>query len=60
MENHIVDHFYNMFNNQAVLQDNDLIQEVVLKLFINDQSNALLTMIPTTEEIKKAVFRGDN
>ncbi|XP_058768954.1 uncharacterized protein LOC131642755, partial [Vicia villosa] len=55
LENHIVEHFTNLFNQNYVLQENGLIRKVIPKL-VNDPINDMLTMIPSEEEIHKAVL----
>ncbi|XP_058783255.1 uncharacterized protein LOC131657925 [Vicia villosa] len=55
LENHIVEHFQNLFNNNAVLQEDSSLHNVIPNM-ISDQTNALLTMVPTEDEIKHSVF----
>jgi hypothetical protein len=50
-----VEYFKNVFCTNTVLQDQLLIEEVIPSL-INDDVNTLLTLIPSQEEIKNAVF----
>jgi hypothetical protein len=52
---HVVEYFKNVFCTNTVLQDQLLIEEVIPSL-INDDVNTLLTLIPSQEEIKNAVF----
>ncbi|XP_058751049.1 uncharacterized protein LOC131624079 [Vicia villosa] len=54
MENHIESHFKNLFNNNHRMQDNILINANVPHL-LNDNSNAMLTLIPSADEIHGAV-----
>ncbi|XP_058760550.1 uncharacterized protein LOC131633894 [Vicia villosa] len=55
LENHIVEHFQNLFNSNAVLQEGSSLLNVIPNM-ISDQTNALLTMVPTEDEIKHSVF----
>jgi hypothetical protein len=52
---HIVNYYKNLFSTNFVLQDSRLVDEVIPHL-ITDDVNAILTMLPSTEEIKAAVF----
>jgi len=52
---HIVNHFENLFCTNPILQDSLLVEEVIPRL-IDDNTNNLLTMLPTHAEIKVAVF----
>jgi hypothetical protein len=52
---HVVNHFKTVFSTNTVLQDHLLVEEVIPNL-VNDTVNDLLTMIPSIEEIKNAVF----
>lgn len=51
ISNHVVDYYKNLFSTNFVLQDSLLVEEVIPSL-IDDQTNHLLTMIPSAEEIK--------
>jgi len=53
--NHIVNYYQTLFSTNFVLQDTLLIEEVIPNL-IDDNTNRLLTMMPSPEEIKYAVF----
>jgi hypothetical protein len=53
--NHVVNFYNNLFATNHLLQDFSLVDEVIPEL-INDNVNALLTMIPNSEEIKSVVF----
>ncbi|XP_058783502.1 uncharacterized protein LOC131658194 [Vicia villosa] len=50
-----VNHFKDLFDNVSVLQDNSLVEDVILKL-VSDQTNFLLTMLPTELEVHSAIF----
>jgi hypothetical protein len=51
----VVNYYKNVFCTNTVLQDQLLVEEVIPNL-VTDNVNALLTMIPSDEEIKNAVF----
>jgi len=48
-------HFQNLFSSNIVLQVDELVEEVIPTV-ISNNTNSMLTMIPSTDEIKKAVF----
>jgi hypothetical protein len=52
---HIVNHFTTLFNAQTDNNDNGMVDEVIPNL-ITDRVNNMLTRLPTSEEIKLAVF----
>jgi hypothetical protein len=52
---HIVSYYKNLFSSNFVLQDSRLVDEVIPHL-ITDDVNNLLTMLPSADEIKAAVF----
>ncbi|MCH84849.1 RNA-directed DNA polymerase (Reverse transcriptase), partial [Trifolium medium] len=52
---HIVNHFQNLFSSNIVLQGSNLVEEVIPNL-VDDQINNMITSIPSSEEIKNAVF----
>jgi len=52
--NHVVNHYTNLFNVCSVLQDDGIVEEVIPNI-VSDQTNNLLTMLPTPEEIFSAV-----
>ncbi|XP_058742694.1 uncharacterized protein LOC131615239 [Vicia villosa] len=54
IENHLVNHFSNLFNQNAQLQDNGLIHRVIPSL-VNENTNTLLTITPSADEIYNAV-----
>jgi hypothetical protein len=53
--NHVVNHFTTLFSDNNTTIDTGLVEEVIPKL-INDNTNNLLTMLPSLMEIKNAVF----
>ncbi|MCI05544.1 RNA-directed DNA polymerase (Reverse transcriptase), partial [Trifolium medium] len=53
--NHVVNHFSSLFSASNSTFDNGLVEEVIPKL-VNDNTNNLLTMLPSALEIKNAVF----
>jgi hypothetical protein len=53
--NHVVNFYKNLFCTNFVLQDSLLAEEVIPKL-VNDDINALMTVLPSHVEIKAAVF----
>ncbi|GAU50480.1 hypothetical protein TSUD_409650 [Trifolium subterraneum] len=55
LADHVVDYFKNVFCTNTVLQDQLLVEEVIPSL-IDDNVNTLLTLIPSRDEIKNAVF----
>ncbi|XP_058761335.1 uncharacterized protein LOC131634725 [Vicia villosa] len=55
IESHLVNHFSNLFNQDVLLQDTGLIQRVIPCL-VNDNTNAMLTITPSAEEIHHAVM----
>jgi hypothetical protein len=52
---HIVTYYKNLFSTNFVLQDSRLVDEVIPHL-VTDDVNEILTMLPSAEEIKAAVF----
>ena len=52
---HIVDYFKNLYCTNNFLQEQSLVEEVIPKI-IDDNTNNLLTMLPTHAEIKVVVF----
>ncbi|GAU35456.1 hypothetical protein TSUD_364120 [Trifolium subterraneum] len=52
---HVVNYYKNLFRTNPILQDSLLVEEVIPSL-ISDNVNTLLTMLPSKEEIKNAVF----
>jgi len=52
---HTTNHFQNIFCSSSVLQVNSLVEECIPKL-ISDQSNTILTNLPSDAEIHNAVF----
>ncbi|KAI5406999.1 hypothetical protein KIW84_053309 [Lathyrus oleraceus] len=52
---HATNHFENLYNDNASLPDNDLIEKTIPKL-VNEDTNQLLTLIPPTEEIKSVII----
>ena len=55
ISNHIVNYYSNLFSTNSFLQDDSLVEEVIPSL-IDENTNNLLTMIPTEDEIKSTVF----
>jgi hypothetical protein len=55
LAHHVVNYFKNVFCTNFSLQDQLLVDEVIPNL-VSDSVNALLTMLPSYEEIKNAVF----
>ena len=55
ISNHVVNHFTSLFTNSNDIQTNNLIDETIPHL-ISDFTNNLLTILPSVEEIKNAVF----
>jgi hypothetical protein len=55
ISHHVVNFYKNLFCTNTVLQDPLLADEVIPKL-ITDDINALMTMLPSHQEIKAAVF----
>jgi hypothetical protein len=55
LADHVVNYFKNVFCTNFSLQDQLLVDEVIPNL-VSDSVNALLTMLPSYEEIKNAVF----
>jgi hypothetical protein len=53
--NHAVAYFKSLFCTNIVLQDSLLVEEVIPNI-ITDNTNQMLTMLPTIEEIHRAVF----
>jgi hypothetical protein len=51
----VVNYYKNLFCINPLLQDHSLVEEVIPKL-VEDNTNHMLTMPPTHEEIKAAVF----
>ncbi|XP_058746815.1 uncharacterized protein LOC131619766 [Vicia villosa] len=54
IESHLIEHFTNIFNQGIVMQDTGLIERVIPSL-VNESTNAMLTAIPSAEEITHAV-----
>lgn len=52
---HVVNHFSNLFSSNANVSQNDMVQEVIPKL-ITDRINNMLTLLPSFDEIKNAIF----
>jgi hypothetical protein len=52
---HVVNHFQNLFCTNSFVQDQILVEEVIPKL-VDDNVNNLLTILPSKDEIKHAVF----
>jgi hypothetical protein len=52
---HIVDHFSKLFNTSVPVIDNGMVENVIPSL-LTDSLNNKLTMLPSSEEIKNAVF----
>lgn len=52
---HVVGYYKNLCNDYSIFQDFNLVDEVIPNL-INDQTNALLTILPSMEEIDMAIF----
>lgn len=52
---HVVNHFKVLFDNVFLLHEDSLVEEVIHKL-VNDQTNNLLTMLPSKEKTHKATF----
>jgi len=55
ISNHIVNYYNNLFSTNPFLQDDSLVEEVIPSL-IDENTNNLLSMIPTEDEIKSVVF----
>lgn len=55
IENHIKEHFKPLFNQVSILNKDDLIEETIPYL-VNDHINNMLTNLPSTKEINKAVM----
>jgi hypothetical protein len=55
ISDHIVNYYKNLFSTNLFLQDSLLAEEVIPNL-VTAEINALLTMLPSHEEIKAAVF----
>ncbi|MCI07075.1 RNA-directed DNA polymerase (Reverse transcriptase), partial [Trifolium medium] len=55
ISSHVVDHFSNLFNQNSRVTDNGLIEDVIPNL-LTDNINNMLTMLPSFDEIKNAVF----
>lgn len=52
---HVVNYYKCLFSTNTVLQEQDLVEEIIPNL-VDDNTNYLLTMLPSKEEIKHAVF----
>ena len=52
---HAIQYFKTIFCTNTILQDHALVEEAIPEL-LDDNVNNLLTMIPTSDEIKNAVF----
>lgn len=55
LENHIKQHYKNLFNKNHIKHDTNLISSVIL-LIVNDRTNEILTMLPTVEEIHSVIL----
>lgn len=55
IENHIINYYKNLFNNNFVLKDVVLMNESI-PTFINDEINMIFTLMPIDFEIKEAVM----
>lgn len=55
ISNHILDYYRNLFCTNSVLQERLLVEDTIPKL-VNDDINAILTLLPTHQEIKVVVF----
>ncbi|XP_024630529.1 uncharacterized protein [Medicago truncatula] len=55
ISNHVVNYFMNLFGTNPFLQDQMLVEEVIPQL-VGGNINAMLTMLPSHEEIRNAVF----
>ncbi|PNX83757.1 ribonuclease H, partial [Trifolium pratense] len=55
LADHVVSYYKNVFCTNSFLQDQSLVEEVIPNL-INEEVNTLLTMLPSFDEIKNAVF----
>jgi ribonuclease HI len=55
ISDHIINYYKNLFCSNLVLQDSALIDDVIPSLVTTDV-NAILTLLPSHEEIKAAVF----
>jgi len=55
ISNHVVDYYKNLFCTNFVLQEQLLAEEVIPQV-ISDETNVVLTMLPSHMEIKAAVF----
>ncbi|KAK2410795.1 hypothetical protein QL285_046137 [Trifolium repens] len=56
---HVVDHFSSLFSQTSNFVDNGLVEEVIPNL-ITDRINHMLTVLPSYDEIKSAVFSLNN
>lgn len=54
-QDYMVEHYKCLFNEVSILQDNGLVK-VVIPHIVNAQTNNLLTMLPSEEEIYNVVF----
>jgi hypothetical protein len=55
ISNHIVNYYNALFSTNFVLHESLLVDEVIPSL-IDEQTNRLITMLPSTNEIKNVVF----
>jgi hypothetical protein len=55
LADHVVNYYQNLFCSNIALQDSLLAEEVIPNL-ISEEVNSLLTMLPSNDEIKSAVF----
>jgi hypothetical protein len=55
ISHHVVNFYKNIFCSNSILQEPLLVEEVILNL-ITDEVNALMTLLPSHQEIKSAVF----
>jgi len=53
--NHVVSHFTNLFSNENVVHDDGIIDEIIPSL-VTENTNKLLTLLPSIDEIHNAVF----
>lgn len=46
IDEHVVSYYRNLFNNDSILQEDNLIEKVIPDM-MNEQSNNLLTVLPS-------------
>lgn len=56
IESHITNSYNNLFNKYYILHDNGLVEENIPHLVI-DQANVLITLIPSSKEIKDQCYK---